>query len=31
MLPGSVVSLALGVDQITFGSGCSVNNGAGNI
>ena len=28
VLPGSAVPLALGVDQVTLGSGCSVNNGA---
>ena len=28
MLPGSAVLLALGIDQVTSVSGCSVDNGA---
>ena len=31
MLPGSVVSLVPGIDQVTLGSGCSVDNGAGDM
>ena len=31
MLPGTAVLLAMGVSQVTLGSGCSVDNDSGDI